>query len=429
MKKSIFLIMSLLVSYSTLANDLAPVAVQSSTPDQNWFYNLEDVVFDADDSYVPNGYINYTKWYVNGVYQTGGSYYRDMSICFALPDSPANDCYQMSSGQTTVQVKLEVQSNHGYWHSETVTYTIQEHKGRKYFVKDHLGSVRTTVNRDGNVLGYDDYYPFGLVMPGRSSNSANPNDNYKFTGHERDDEAGLTLDYMMARNYDPITGRFLQIDPSYAKYPAWSPYAYTFNNPMLFTDPDGQDPCIKTKKGCKTLKPIADVYNKARRNEETLRPLANLIEENGPGSLSLLGTALNHILTPTAPLLDISGNATDYSTDEDGNKYANGVKLRNGKLAGENHPTTGVPFDENGLPDFSNFLYEEGTNDVMIKSTGSRNGDVKKANARAGYDSTPEGYVWHHHQDKGRMQLVRKDAHTGTGHTGGVSIHKKAEEI
>jgi len=87
-----------------------------------------------------------------------------------------------------------------------------------------------------------DYYPFGLTMPGRSSNSANPNDNYKFTGHERDDEAGLTLDYMMARNYDPIIGRFLQIDPLAASFPDYSPYNYTLNNPINMWDPDGRAP-------------------------------------------------------------------------------------------------------------------------------------------------------------------------------------------
>ena len=231
--------MILLVSYNVKANDLAPVPVQGATPDRIWFYNLEEVVFNSDDSYVPNGYIAYTKWYINGVYQTGGSYHRSMSMCFALPGSPAGDCYQLASGQTTVQIKLEVASNHNYWEEQTITYTIQEHKGRKYFVKDHLGSVRTTVNRDGNVLGYDDYYPFGLTMPGRSSNSANPNDNYKFTGHERDDEAGLTLDYMMARNYDPIIGRFMQIDPYAASYPNLSPYTYVANNPLLYVDPTG----------------------------------------------------------------------------------------------------------------------------------------------------------------------------------------------
>ena len=230
----------LLLAGSVQANDLAPVALQSVTPDRSWFYNLEEVVFDADESYVPNGYIAWTKWYIDGVYQTQGSYYHNMSVCFALYGSPEGDCYELDQGKTTVQIKLMVQSNYGYWDEQTITYTIKEHKGRKYFVKDHLGSVRTTVNRDGNVLGYDDYYPFGLAMPDRSNNTANPNDDYKFTGHERDEEADLMLDYMMARNYDPIIGRFLQIDPLAHEYPGLSPYNYVNNNPLNFIDPDGR---------------------------------------------------------------------------------------------------------------------------------------------------------------------------------------------
>ncbi len=86
-----------------------------------------------------------------------------------------------------------------------------------------------------------DYYPFGLTMPGRSSNSANPNDKYKFTGHERDDEAGINLDYMGARYADPVLGgRFLSIDPLASKYPSLSPYAYVANNPINAIDPDGR---------------------------------------------------------------------------------------------------------------------------------------------------------------------------------------------
>lgn len=85
-------------------------------------------------------------------------------------------------------------------------------------------------------------------MPGRSSNSANPNDQYKFTGHERDDEAGLNLDYMGARNYDPTIGRFLQIDPLFNKFPALSPYNYVANNPIMATDPDGRDFTIGVKR-------------------------------------------------------------------------------------------------------------------------------------------------------------------------------------
>lgn len=33
----------------------------------------------------------------------------------------------------------------------------------------------------------------------------------------------------------------------------------------------------------------------------------------------------------------------------------------------------------------------------------------------------PRGYVWHHHQAQGKLQLVDRDAHRRTGHTGGRS--------
>ena len=110
---------------------------------------------------------------------------------------------------------------------------------RRYFLKDHLGSVRTTVDRNGNVVGRDDYYPFGLAMPGRSSNSSNPNDDYKFTGYELDDEAGLTVYHANARGYDPVLGRFNQVDRRYDKYPGISSYAYVLNNPVGLTDVTG----------------------------------------------------------------------------------------------------------------------------------------------------------------------------------------------
>jgi|TARA_R110001599_G_scaffold150929_3_gene335326 RHS repeat-associated protein len=133
---------------------------------------------------------------------------------------------------------------------------------RRYFLKDHLGSVRTTVDQSGNVDGYDDYYPFGLEMPGRSSTSSGNDHDYRFTGHERDEDAGLTLDYMMARNYDPIIGRFLQIDPLADQFPGWSPYNYTFNNPLIHTDPDGKSPWRLVKMGLNIAKRSYKTYKK-----------------------------------------------------------------------------------------------------------------------------------------------------------------------
>ncbi|MFA5669457.1 MAG: RHS repeat-associated core domain-containing protein, partial [Balneolaceae bacterium] len=111
---------------------------------------------------------------------------------------------------------------------------------RRYYLKDHLGSIRTTINENGATEGYDDYYPFGLAMPGRSSNSANPNDNYKFTGHELDDEAGLNLINAGARMLDPVLGRFMQIDVLHDVYASLSPYNYVGNNPLNAIDPDGR---------------------------------------------------------------------------------------------------------------------------------------------------------------------------------------------
>jgi RHS repeat-associated protein len=86
-------------------------------------------------------------------------------------------------------------------------------------------------------LGYDDYYPFGKIMPGRSSSTSTPEDDYKFTGHQRDAEIGL--DYMLARNYDPLIGRFMQVDPLAGDYPTISPYGYVLNNPLGLVDPTG----------------------------------------------------------------------------------------------------------------------------------------------------------------------------------------------
>jgi hypothetical protein len=99
-----------------------------------------------------------------------------------------------------------------------------------------------------------------------------------------------------------------------------------------------------------------------------------------------------------------------------------GIVVRNFKLAGQRHPVTGVPFDDYGFPDFSTYLYQGGKNDVVISPNFFRIGDVNAANKIAGYTVTPKGYVWHHHQDYGRMQLVLESIHEKTAHTGGYKI-------
>jgi len=122
---------------------------------------------------------------------------------------------------------------------------------RAYYLKDHLGSVRVTVTEDGTVLGWDDYYPFGLQnlsrpfgMDGRSSNSANTHDDMKFTGHFLEQEGGLGIYHAVARLYEPETGRFWGVDAMRSEMPGWNTYHYTFNNPVRYVDPDGNLPWL-----------------------------------------------------------------------------------------------------------------------------------------------------------------------------------------
>jgi RHS repeat-associated protein len=54
---------------------------------------------------------------------------------------------------------------------------------------------------------------------------------------EKDFESGL-YDFGF-RKYSEETGRFLSVDPLWAKYPGWNPYHYCMNNPVMAKDPEG----------------------------------------------------------------------------------------------------------------------------------------------------------------------------------------------
>ena len=113
--------------------------------------------------------------------------------------------------------------------------------GTYHFHVDHLGTPRTITDSWRNVSGTHHYYGFGEESTSQSQNS----ERMKFTGHERDTTFSGDLDYldyMHARFYNPMAGRFLSVDPgpSDLRRPqSWNRYVYTDNNPVKNVDPDG----------------------------------------------------------------------------------------------------------------------------------------------------------------------------------------------
>lgn len=79
------------------------------------------------------------------------------------------------------------------------------------------------------------------------------------------------------------------------------------------------------------------------------------------------------------------------------------------------------PFDSEGFPIFDAYRHPS-VPDVRIELSRTRRTDSNRANRAAGLETTPDGYVWHHHQDSGLMQLIDEDIHNRTGHTGGFSL-------
>jgi RHS repeat-associated protein len=124
-------------------------------------------------------------------------------------------------------------------HDEGLVKRISRSFTYEYYLKDHLGNIRTVFNSSGSVEQETDYYPFGLAF---QNNNLDVN-KYLYNGKELQDE---TLDGTFVgmydyetRQYDPARAGWNSPDPMAETTPGISPYAYCFNNPISHNDPTG----------------------------------------------------------------------------------------------------------------------------------------------------------------------------------------------
>lgn len=113
---------------------------------------------------------------------------------------------------------------------------VQAQSVVRYYVTDALGSVVVVTDESGNVMERREYEPYGAQL------TPAVQDGPGYTGHVQDAATGLV--YMQQRYYDPLLGVFLNVDPVTAidngDMRFFNRYAYAFNSPYSFYDPDGR---------------------------------------------------------------------------------------------------------------------------------------------------------------------------------------------
>jgi len=97
------------------------------------------------------------------------------------------------------------------------------------------------------VLQADDFYPFGLSMESLSyQRFGGKGNDFLYNSFELQSDLDLGLYDYLTRFYDPVLGRFINIDPAADLMRRHSPYNYAFDNPLRFIDPDGMMPTQST---------------------------------------------------------------------------------------------------------------------------------------------------------------------------------------
>jgi RHS repeat-associated protein len=157
-------------------------------------------------------------------------------------------------GETRIATRLSIKGDGSTRYEEVNTY---------YYHADHLSSAQLISDYEGKEYERIEYTPYGESWIEKASDGLAKLP-YRFTGKERDSETGLY--YYGARYLNPTTGLWLSTDPALAEYLPVAPvddeakkhneklpgmggaynlvnlalYHYAGNNPVKYTDPDGE---------------------------------------------------------------------------------------------------------------------------------------------------------------------------------------------
>jgi RHS repeat-associated protein len=226
-------------SYGPDGNRIGKMIVKAGSADTARTWYVRDgqgkvlSVYESGNSAVHNGHLTQSELHLYGSSRLG-IFRRNVNMD-TLPTPPDTTMALLGNG-------LNVNFGRGY---------------KLFELNNHLGNVLVTLNDkklgvtsnnttidffNPQVVSAQDYYPFGMLQPGRSYNAGGYR--YGFNGKENDNEVkgeGNQQDYGM-RVYDPRLGKFLSVDPITKDYPWYSPYQFAGNTSIQAIDLDGLEP-------------------------------------------------------------------------------------------------------------------------------------------------------------------------------------------
>ena len=116
-------------------------------------------------------------------------------------------------------------------------YLSYENAGTTFVNFDDINVTHTR----NNIIQYNEYYAFQHTTANSWTRENVTGNNFLANGGTELNTTTQLYD-LDFRNYDPLLGRMNGVDPVAAKYSSLTPYNYSFNDPVTFTDVNGADP-------------------------------------------------------------------------------------------------------------------------------------------------------------------------------------------
>ena len=146
--------------------------------------------------------------------------------------------------------------------------------GVRNYLTDALGSSVGLTDGSGTVQTEYTYEPFGNV----STSGASTSNTFAFTGREAD---GTGLYFYRARYYSPWLQRFVSQDPTGLASGDINFFAYVWNAPTNFTDPNGLG-CTNWAKWGRIFALLCSLYGEGDPMPEPQNPPHKPQEQSGP---------------------------------------------------------------------------------------------------------------------------------------------------